>query len=47
LHQRVISLLRRGVVGCPARNALLAELIERLDRELLALERLALAADLV
>ena len=47
LHQRVIGLLRRGVVGRPARNALLAELVERLDRELLALERLALAADFV
>src|SRR5438105_1894345 len=47
LHQRVIGFLRGGVVGGPARDALLGELVERLDRELLALERLALAADLV
>jgi len=46
-HQRVIGLLRHAVVDRPARNALLRELVEGVDREFQAIERDALAADLV
>ena len=46
-HQRVVGLLRRRVVGHPARDPLHGELVERLDRKLLAFERDTRSADFV